>query len=347
MKQSRTLLSKGLWNEIMKRAADSKTRRAAIAYVSTKQFLDFGKGDVLIADASDVAIAAGVTSARVLERALNRGAKVYSRARLHAKVVLLDEFAIVGSANLSRSSANSLVEASWITNERRTRKLVQKFIESLQISSERVDKKFIDRIKKIEVRPRVARAELEAAPGVSEPAVPVLAYFQEVKRGDVKKFNAKSNLAKTGGGARDLRVRPASRFQYVLRQLFDQPGEDLSMTRARVHWKAGRGKSKSAIVELWRPTTARPKELRIARFNMIKGWKIDLVTFGRQLRDGGRCFYVLEMDAEGTVWARLVFETRLNREDPAFAKHVRTLVSEHHGKSSIRGAVDLITGRKF
>src|SRR6266576_3458871 len=95
------IISNNLWGEIQRLALKSKTKRAAIAYVTTDKYLKFGKGDVLVVDASDAAIACGETSAAVLKQAYKRGAELYSSDRLHAKFILLDHVAVVGSANLS------------------------------------------------------------------------------------------------------------------------------------------------------------------------------------------------------------------------------------------------------
>jgi hypothetical protein len=50
------LISNNLWKEIAVLAKKSKLKKAAIAYVATDKFIQFGKGDVLIVDASNRAV---------------------------------------------------------------------------------------------------------------------------------------------------------------------------------------------------------------------------------------------------------------------------------------------------
>jgi hypothetical protein len=110
------VLTTNLWAEIQRLASKSKTKKGAIAYVATDKYLKFDKGDTLIVDASDNAIACGQTSALVLRRAYKRGAKIFSSDRLHAKFLILDNVAIIGSANLSASSANELIEVAVVSD---------------------------------------------------------------------------------------------------------------------------------------------------------------------------------------------------------------------------------------
>ncbi len=151
------LVSAGLWTEV---AALSKRRQksAAIAYVSSDRHLKFGRGDVLVVDASDEAIKSRETSADVLRRARKRGANIYSVAGLHAKCILLDrEVGIVGSANLSRSSDEDLIEAGVVTDDAATTSLLASFIEQLRKQATEVDGNFISRVAKIRLRRQVFR----------------------------------------------------------------------------------------------------------------------------------------------------------------------------------------------
>jgi len=82
------VLTTNLWTKIQRLAAKRKTKKAAIAYVTTDKYVDFGKGDSLIVDASEYAVGCGQTSARVLKVAYKRGAKIFSSDRLHAKFLI-------------------------------------------------------------------------------------------------------------------------------------------------------------------------------------------------------------------------------------------------------------------
>jgi hypothetical protein len=147
------LHSDNLWKEI-KRLAKMATRcEAAVAYVSNDSVLKFGAGDTLIVDASDDAIRTRQTSAKVLSAALKRNVKVFSIDGLHSKVFVFDRVAIVGSANISVSSQNVLVEAAVITDHPETVSAARNFIEQLRTIGKKVDKPFIERILAIPLAP--------------------------------------------------------------------------------------------------------------------------------------------------------------------------------------------------
>ena len=146
------LLSDNLWTTIKHLAKKSPSKRAAVAYVTSEEFVKFGDGDVLITDASDHAVSAGHTKAELLAKAFKRGAKLYSLPGLHAKVLLLGGTAVIGSANLSETSANDLVEAAWVTDTPAAVGMATSFIQQLVTQSNEIDKKFLDRILKIRVK---------------------------------------------------------------------------------------------------------------------------------------------------------------------------------------------------
>ena len=111
------LISLNVWSEIKSVSDQSRSKTAAIAYVTTDEIVRFGAGDVLVTDASDNAIACGETSALVLEAAIARGAEIYSCQGLHAKVIAFDSVVVIGSANLSSRSERDLVEAAWVSDD--------------------------------------------------------------------------------------------------------------------------------------------------------------------------------------------------------------------------------------
>ncbi len=147
------VMSDGLWAEIKKLGSKGKAKFAAIAYVTSEAHVKFKKGDVLVCDASDSAIGSGQTSAKILRAACARGAKVYSSPGLHAKALVLGRVAVVGSANMSDSSASTLDEAAIVTDDARAVAGVRALVEQLAEGADRVDAKFLARIGKIKVRP--------------------------------------------------------------------------------------------------------------------------------------------------------------------------------------------------
>jgi len=143
--------SEGLWTEVRRLARKNSPRLAAVAYVTTDTHMKFGRGDTLVCDATDAAIKSGQTSAVVLRRAHDRGARLFSSPGLHAKVFLLGRTAIVGSANLSSMSVKELDEAALITDDVRAMSGVRLLIESLLQKADEIDERFLSRIESLPI----------------------------------------------------------------------------------------------------------------------------------------------------------------------------------------------------
>ena len=143
------VLSSDLWKEVAKRAKVARQRKAAIAYV-TKDHIGFQAGDVLVVDASKRAIASGQTDAPLL-RELNRNrVAVYSQEGLHAKVMLLGNYSVVGSANMSASSGG-LIEAAVISDDVVVASGVELFISQVATKKARLKSGHIEALCKIDV----------------------------------------------------------------------------------------------------------------------------------------------------------------------------------------------------
>ena len=141
------LLTDNVWEQIREFLDPNLRKRAAIAYVSSEKYLSFSRGDVLICDASDQAIGCGETSASVLGHFWEHGAELYSLPNLHAKVVVFgdQEYVLVGSANLSASSAESLRELVLLTDAAQIISQAIAFIHILKRSATPIDDRFISR----------------------------------------------------------------------------------------------------------------------------------------------------------------------------------------------------------
>lgn len=109
------LLTSDLWTVAAKLSRKAETRLAAIAYV-TAETVTFGEGDVLVVDATRGAITSGETKAEVLLEAHEAGALIYNCPNLHAKLLVMDDMAIIGSGNLSGNSPN-LHECAVLTDQ--------------------------------------------------------------------------------------------------------------------------------------------------------------------------------------------------------------------------------------
>lgn len=145
------LVSDDLWKHIAKLARSGRPLAAAVAYVSTDKLIKFGRGDILVVDASDMAIKNGLTSARVLQAAYNRKAKIFNLPGLHAKLVVGDGFTSIGSANISQASANSLIEAAVITDDDMIAAMAKTVIDQLTAEAQQIDGTFLKRIGEIQV----------------------------------------------------------------------------------------------------------------------------------------------------------------------------------------------------
>ena len=225
------LLSASLWPRIRKLAKSSRRKKAAIAYVTDDRFIKFGEGDVLITDASDAAIKAGQTDAQLLKRAYGRKANLFSLEGLHGKIYVLDRFAIVGSANLSKGSEN-LTEVATLTDNPSVVGSARILIRDLQNRARSIDEKFIKRICKLPVakrspfkdskknrrnerlKPRIWLVGLKPRKGKEQVA-------DVVKRGKEKaerrRSHSDSDIEELYFGSRSLFRREAKRDDLIIR----------------------------------------------------------------------------------------------------------------------------------
>jgi len=145
------ILTDNVWKQIARQACKEKRKYAAIAYVSNDQYVRFGKGDILVCDVSDQAIRTGETSPAVLLRFFKAGAQLFSRPNLHAKIMVFGKNVLIGSCNLSDSSATSLREAALLSSRSVIRSQAVAFIHRSREEAEPIDRHFLERIRKIKV----------------------------------------------------------------------------------------------------------------------------------------------------------------------------------------------------
>lgn len=148
------LLLSDLWPTVSKISKSASSVQAAIAYVSSAQYLHLRAGDTLIVDASDTAVKSGQTSASVLQRYFRCGVAVYHCSALHAKLLVIDGKLIVGSGNASGSSANRLVEAAILTTDSTLVSQAQSFLFQLAKQSVALDEKSLATLATIKVERR-------------------------------------------------------------------------------------------------------------------------------------------------------------------------------------------------
>lgn len=145
-----TILSTNLWPRVKAKAAKARRRQAVMAYV-TSDLLSFKAGDLLVVDASTAAIKAGETDAKLLQKLARRGVAIYRCPNLHAKVLLLDDVAVIGSGNMSASSRDRLVEAAFMTDAPTVVSGVASLIEQIRAQSHRLTANELAELAKIKV----------------------------------------------------------------------------------------------------------------------------------------------------------------------------------------------------
>ena len=125
------------WPAITKAVSSCRGKvYAASGYVSdgAYELLPLKSGDVLVCDASPQTVRSGATVPRALRPFLKEGVEVWSKAGLHAKVVVLPRRAFVGSANASNNSARRLFEATLETTNLAEVQELRSFVQELRLS---------------------------------------------------------------------------------------------------------------------------------------------------------------------------------------------------------------------
>lgn len=167
---------------------------------------------------------------------------------------------------------------------------------------------------------------------MSEPH-PVLLYYHEI----MAEYDDE-------GGVHELRVEPGSRFQPFLARMLPNMGPEWNVTQGVVNWTNSDGHSENAIVELW---PARSKDtdevrLRVARMDQVGGWRYDRAARASARDAGERWFFVLEMDTDESLTARVLHSPQIDGEPPLAADRLRRLLDETSPERPLRAAVDLL-----
>ncbi len=133
MATARFLTNATLWQEIQDRVKSRKPVRAAVAYFGkgAAGLVRLKRGDRLVVDMSLTAVKQGVTDPREIRKLMRRGVEVFSRGLLHAKFFIIGDLLIVGSANVSNRSRQTLDEAGIATTDPVAFRRAQDFLERL------------------------------------------------------------------------------------------------------------------------------------------------------------------------------------------------------------------------
>lgn len=112
-------LTENIWEIITSSVKQRTPNYVAVAYFGTDgaNLLPLKKGDILVVDASEITVKNGGTDPKSLHILLDKGVRIFSKERLHAKVMVLGGTVFVGSANVSSNSKYVLHEAVIQTND--------------------------------------------------------------------------------------------------------------------------------------------------------------------------------------------------------------------------------------
>lgn len=161
------LLTGDIWKKVSEIIKTEKTVKACIAYVTAKN-LDLTKNDILICDASEFSIKMGETNANVLKSYFESGVKIYPNQYLHSKILLTENYLVIGSSNLSKNSAENLIESAVISNNDNLISQAKSFIYKLQNESIKLTTNDIVELLKIEVIKRPTRPKSDKKPKTRE-----------------------------------------------------------------------------------------------------------------------------------------------------------------------------------
>jgi len=148
------LLTAGVWKRITALSRRSQRAFVAVPYFGSgaSKLLHLKDGSILVVKFDLDSVKAGQVNPDEIIRLIRRGVKVYTCANLHAKVFVFGDTAIVGSTNVSSSSANNLIEACVEVKDRNFARKCVRFVKSLL--GDRVTLEFAKKLKKYYRKPR-------------------------------------------------------------------------------------------------------------------------------------------------------------------------------------------------
>ena len=131
---------------VIESAQKALSRMFCVAYVTQARDSLFRSGDVLVCDASRKAVSCGETDPNFLLKLLQKGVAIYSCEGLHAKCAVFDSIVLLGSANMSESSASRLVELAVLQRDSELAMKVRAFIGGLSNRAEELSEKGLKRL---------------------------------------------------------------------------------------------------------------------------------------------------------------------------------------------------------
>jgi hypothetical protein len=167
--------------------------------------------------------------------------------------------------------------------------------------------------------------------------------YKEVLEGDLRKARGESNDAHSGGGARDLRLRPwDGHFEEIVAAMATQVDQDKGRDRYHVDLTSVISGERPLVTKavFWPPTQVRPNEGRLANIDRIPAFAPGQMPPEAE----GRALYFIWQDEDG-VYASVISETSLKSGDWHKAVAEPILRDLKLATKTIRGYVDFETGQ--
>lgn len=185
---------------------------------------------------------------------------------------------------------------------------------------------------------------------------PTRIIYKEIVEGDLLKFSATSNISQTGGGARDLRIRPLDEFLPIIILMFpdtekqkrSRGGETvyLDIFKGKFCCAESDGATDAEVVLFEPPTDARPNEGRIARVNSYKCFKTSL-----KYKRNDKLFLILIQNDDGTVWPYFFYESSFLQKGtwhPSVEKVLIDCIAAKRAKGTVvMGYYDFTTKKSY
>lgn len=123
-------LSDDIWATIKTLSEKSRKSKVAVAYFGTGAAtqLTLKKGDTLLVAMTLNNVKAGQVNPFEVEKLYKKGVCIFNLPNLHSKIYLFDKKVIIGSANVSSNSADTLIETAVLTDDSKTILQADKFI---------------------------------------------------------------------------------------------------------------------------------------------------------------------------------------------------------------------------
>jgi hypothetical protein len=143
----------------------------AVAYFGqgAAQMLPLREGSLLVLDFSEASVRAGRSCPAEVLKLLKQGVEIRSVRNLHAKVFVVGSMAFIGSTNVSKASANTLVEAVAVISDPHLIRQSRRFV--IDLVGESVSEEFARQMAAIyrpPIFPKAPRKARKTQPVVSE-----------------------------------------------------------------------------------------------------------------------------------------------------------------------------------